>query len=63
MLVLTRQEHQAIQIGDDIEIVVISIEATVVRLGIRTSQSVTVDRQKIHEKRKKAEEKESSGAE
>ena len=56
MLVLTREKDQAIQIGDTIEIVVVSVHENHVKLGIRTSRSVTVDRKEIYEK--KAEGKE-----
>ena len=56
MLVLTRKENQSIKIGDDIEIMVVSIETDWVKLGIMASESVTVDRQEIYEKKKSGEE-------
>ena len=56
MLVLMRKEHESIQIDDTIEIVVVSVHENHVKLGIRTSRSVTVDRKEIYEK--KAEGKE-----
>ena len=59
MLVLTRKESQSIEIGDDIEIVVVSIETNCVRLGIKTSKSVTVDQREIH-KRKNPERSQAS---
>ena len=52
MLVLTRRQNEAIRIGDDIEVTVVSIREDCVKLGITTSHSVTVDRQEIYEKKK-----------
>jgi len=62
MLVLARKKDEGIQIGDDIEIVVVGIREDCVRLGIKTSRSVTVDRQEIYEKKKKAEKEKVSKA-
>ena len=56
MLVLSREKDQAIQIGDTIEIVVVSVHENHVKLGIRTSQAVAVRRGEVCEK--KAEGKE-----
>ena len=56
MLVLTRKENQSIEIGDDIEIVVVSIEADWVKLGIEASGLVTIDQQEVYEKKKTGEE-------
>jgi len=42
MLVLTRKADQSIMIGDDIEIVVSSIDGNTVRLGIRAPRDVKI---------------------
>ena len=52
MLVLARAENETIRIGDDIEIVVVSIRGNRVRLGIKAPKSVTIDRQEVYESKK-----------
>lgn len=44
MLVLNRKQDEKIKIGDDIEVVVISITPNVVRLGIAAPREMRVDR-------------------
>ena len=53
MLVLARRENERIRIGDDIEIVVVSIRGNSVRLGIKAPSSVPVHREEIYEQRSK----------
>ena len=48
MLVLTRREGESIVIGDDIEITLLSIDASKVRLGIQAPLSVPVHRREIY---------------
>jgi carbon storage regulator len=48
MLVLTRKNQQSIMIGDDIEVTVLSIEGTKVRLGIQAPPNVVVHRREIY---------------
>ena len=60
MLVLARKENETIRIGDDIEIVVVAIRGTSVRLGITAPKSVRIDRQEVYERRVSATEKDSS---
>ncbi len=48
MLVLTRKQNEAIQIGDDIEIKVLSIEGDQIKLGIKAPQSVDIHRKEIY---------------
>lgn len=51
MLVLTRRatddDHAAIKIGDDIEVVVLEIRGDQVRLGIKAPATVSVHRREI----------------
>ncbi|MBD5653951.1 MAG: carbon storage regulator CsrA [Candidatus Eremiobacteraeota bacterium] len=49
MLVLTRKPNQAIVIGDDIRIVVVSVDRDQVRLGIEAPRDVSVHRSEIYE--------------
>ncbi len=42
MLVLTRKSDQSIMIGDDIEIVVASIEGNTVRIGIKAPRDIKI---------------------
>lgn len=48
MLVLSRQPGQRIMIGDDIEVMVVSIHGNKVRLGIKAPRNVLVNREEVH---------------
>lgn len=48
MLVLSRKLDQRIKIGEDIEIVVVSISGDAVRLGIEAPRSVKVLRSEVY---------------
>ncbi|WP_191557264.1 carbon storage regulator CsrA [Metabacillus idriensis] len=48
MLVLTRKTGEAIQIGDDIEISVISIAGDQVKIGIDAPKNVDIHRKEIY---------------
>ncbi len=48
MLVLTRKPKQSIMIGDDIEVKVLSVGDSQVRLGIQASPDVPVRRTEIY---------------
>jgi len=49
MLVLTRKPNQAIVIGDDVRVVIVSIARDQVRLGIAAPRQVSVHRAEIYE--------------
>lgn len=49
MLVLTRKTDQSIMIGDDIEIVVSSIEGNTVRIGIKAPRDLKILRRETFE--------------
>jgi len=49
MLVLTRKSDQSIMIGDDIEIVVSSIEGNAVRIGIKAPRDLKILRKETFE--------------
>ncbi len=60
MLVLTRKPKQAIVIGDDIRIVVVSIDRDQVRLGIDAPRQVSVHRAEVYEEIHRVSETEKS---
>lgn len=47
MLVLTRKSGEAIQIGDDIEISIVSVKGDQVKLGINAPKDVEILRKEI----------------
>ncbi len=49
MLVLTRKKAEAIKIGKDIEISIISIEGEQVKIGINAPKSIDIYRKEIYE--------------
>jgi carbon storage regulator len=51
MLVLSRKVGEEIVIGDNIRLMVVSIQGDRMRLGISAPKEVVVDRQEVHEKR------------
>ena len=48
MLVLTRKPNQAIVIGDNIRVFVVSVDRDQVRLGIEAPRDVTVHRAEVY---------------
>jgi carbon storage regulator len=47
MLVLTRKLQQAIKIGDDIELTVLSIDGEQVKLGISAPKNIEIHRKEV----------------
>ena len=58
MLVLSRNRDQSIMIGDDVEITIVDVRGSVVRLGITAPKSIPVHRREIYNaiQREKAKE-------
>jgi carbon storage regulator len=50
MLVLGRKAGERILIGDDIELVVVSVHGDRVKLGFRAPQGVTIHREEVYER-------------
>ena len=49
MLVLTRERHQSIMIGDDVEVKIIDVRGDRVRLGITAPREIEVHRKEVYE--------------
>jgi carbon storage regulator len=49
MLVLSRKKGESIMIGDQIELVIVSIEGDQVRLGIKAPQQVEIFRKEVYQ--------------
>ena len=49
MLVLSRQRHETIIIGDDIEITVVDVRGEKVRIGITAPPHISVHRKEVYE--------------
>ena len=47
MLVLTRRTGETLRIGDDIEVTVMAVNGSQVRIGIKAPRNITVDREEI----------------
>ncbi|MDF1507829.1 carbon storage regulator CsrA [Robertmurraya sp. DFI.2.37] len=48
MLVLTRKLNQAIQIGDDIEIKILSVDGEQIKIGINAPKNVEIHRKEVY---------------
>jgi len=49
MLALTRKRGESIIIGDDIEVVILSIQGEQVKLGINAPKTISVHRREVYE--------------
>jgi carbon storage regulator len=47
MLILTRRVGETILIGDDVEVTVMAVNGSQVRIGIKAPKNITVDREEI----------------
>jgi carbon storage regulator len=62
MLILTRRAGEAVRIGDDIEVVVMAVSGSQVRIGINAPRDIAVDREEIAERKRRDREGSESGA-
>ncbi len=53
MLILTRRAGEAIRIGDDIEVTVMAVNGSQVRIGINAPRNIAVDREEIAERKRR----------
>ncbi|RMH50200.1 MAG: carbon storage regulator [Zetaproteobacteria bacterium] len=51
MLILTRRVGEAITVGDQVQIKVLSIKGGQVRLGVDAPQTVHIDREEVYQQR------------
>ncbi len=56
MLVLSRKRNQSIMIGDDVEIVIVSVDRDQVKLGIKAPREIAVHRSEVYQEIKQANE-------
>lgn len=56
MLVLSRKLNQAIMIGDDVRIVVVSVDRDQVKLGIEAPREISVHRSEVYDEIKRTNE-------
>ena len=53
MLILTRRTGESLKIGDNIEVTVMAVNGSQVRIGIKAPRSVPVDREEIAERKRR----------
>lgn len=53
MLILTRRVGETITIGPDVEVTVMAINGSQVRVGVKAPRTITVDRLEIHERKQR----------
>jgi carbon storage regulator len=53
MLILTRRTGESLRIGADVEVTVMAVNGTQVRIGIKAPRHVTVDREEIAERKRR----------
>ena len=62
MMILTRRAGQALRIGDDIEVTVMAVNGSQVRIGISAPRQVAVDRGEIAERKRRERAASNAGA-
>ncbi len=53
MLILTRRTGESLRIGDDVEVTVMAVNGSQVRIGIKAPRHVAVDREEIAERKQR----------
>ena len=53
MLILTRRAGEALRIGDEIEVTVMAVNGSQVRIGINAPRNIAVDREEIAERKRR----------
>jgi carbon storage regulator len=53
MLILTRRTGECLRIGDDVEVTVMAVNGSQVRIGIKAPRNIAVDREEIAERKQR----------
>jgi carbon storage regulator len=53
MLILTRRAGETLRIGDDVEVTVMAVNGSQVRIGIKAPRNIAVDREEIAERKQR----------
>jgi carbon storage regulator len=56
MLILTRRTGESLRIGDDVEVTVMAVNGSQVRIGIKAPRNIPVDREEIAERKQRERE-------
>ena len=56
MLILTRRTGETLRIGEDVEVTVMAVNGSQVRIGIKAPRNVAVDREEIAERKQRERE-------
>ena len=59
MLILTRKTGESLLVGDDVDITVLSVRGSQVKLGVNAPKDIAVHRQEIYQKIKDTESQQS----
>lgn len=59
MLILTRKTGESLLVGDDVEITVLNVRGSQVKLGVNAPKDIAVHRQEIYQKIKDTESQQS----
>jgi carbon storage regulator len=62
MLILTRRAGEALRIGDEIQVTVMAVNGSQVRIGINAPRNIAVDREEIAERKRRDREALAAGA-
>ncbi|HEX3398363.1 MAG TPA: carbon storage regulator CsrA [Steroidobacteraceae bacterium] len=53
MLILTRRAGESLRIGEDVEVTVMAVNGSQVRIGIKAPINVSVDREEVAERKRR----------
>ena len=56
MLILTRRTGESVRIGDNVEVTVMAVNGSQVRIGIKAPRNIAVDREEIAERKQRERE-------